>query len=96
MPYLYVRKMKTAASWKENDPILETRKIALLDGKTRGKNHFFSPGPPSCLKCSKMVFFGLFSKMALTIFFIFDMIVEDNGVLNLRQIAIFRTFMEGD
>ena len=29
MPHLSVRKMKTAASWKKNDPILETRKIAL-------------------------------------------------------------------
>ena len=29
MPYLYVCKMKTAASWKKTDPTLETRKIAL-------------------------------------------------------------------
>ena len=29
MCHLSVRKMKTAASWKKNDPILETRKIAL-------------------------------------------------------------------
>ena len=35
MPHLYISKMKTAASWKKPDPILETRKIALQDDKTR-------------------------------------------------------------
>ena len=29
MPHLSVREMKTAASWEKNDPILETREIAL-------------------------------------------------------------------
>ena len=29
MPYLYVCRMKIVVSWKKNDPILETRKIAL-------------------------------------------------------------------
>ena len=32
--------------------------------------------------------------MALTICFIFHMIVEDNGELQLNQIAIFRKFMK--
>ena len=31
MSYLYVRKIKTVASRKKNDPTLETRKIALGD-----------------------------------------------------------------
>ena len=30
MSIVYVHQMKTIASWKKNDPILETRKIALL------------------------------------------------------------------
>ena len=34
--------------------------------------------------------------MALTIFFIFNMIVEDNVAHRLRQIAIFRKFIKGD
>ena len=34
--------------------------------------------------------------MALTIYFIFHMIVEGNGVHNLRQIAISRKFIKGD
>ena len=37
--------------------------------------------------------FGLFSKMALTIFIIFHMIVEGNGAHHLRQIAIFWKFV---
>ena len=41
--------MKTAAIWKENDPILETRKIVLSDGKTRRKIIFLGLDPPSRL-----------------------------------------------
>ena len=49
MPYLCVRKMKTAASWKKNDPILETRQIALQNGKTRRKIIFIALDPPLAL-----------------------------------------------
>ena len=31
MLYIYVGRMKTVASWNLNDPILETREIALYD-----------------------------------------------------------------
>ena len=44
MPYYYVGKMKTVASWKKNGPILETKMIEM--GKIEGKS-FFSPGPLS-------------------------------------------------
>ena len=48
------------------------------------------------IKCPKIMFFGRIPKMALTIFFIFHMIVEDNVAHHLRQIAIFRKFTKGD
>ena len=49
MPHLLVCKMKTAASWKKTDPILETRKIALWDVSTRRKIIFLALDPPLAL-----------------------------------------------
>ena len=39
--------------------------------------------------------FLLFPKMALTIFFIFLMVVEENGAHHLRQIAILEDSLRG-
>ena len=48
------------------------------------------------IKCPKIMFFGRIPKMALTIFFIFHMIVEGNAAYHLWQISIFRNFINGD
>ena len=52
MPHLSVRKMKNAASWKKNDPSLETRKLYKI-AKLEEKNIFLTLDPPSCLKAEQ-------------------------------------------